>query len=122
MDPVFRTVVILCLSVLFVSAAAHKLQNRALFLDQLEAYGILPKPLVGPGAFALALIELTLAAALLVPFMATTALYGRRSPCWLMVSRWSLPSGVAAETLTVVAAARKDRHRSRTAWSFATSS
>lgn len=76
MDPVFKIVVILCLSVLFVSAAAHKLQNRALFLDQLEAYGLVPGPLIRPSAFALALVELALAAALLVPFMAELALYG----------------------------------------------
>lgn len=76
MDPVFRAIVILCLSVLFASAAAHKLQNRALFQDQLGAYGLVPQPLIGPAAFMLALLELVLAAALLVPFMASTALYG----------------------------------------------
>lgn len=76
MDPVFRTIVILCFCVLFASAGAHKLRSRALFRDQLEAYGLVPGPLVGIAALTLALMELGLAAALLLPSAATAALYG----------------------------------------------
>lgn len=74
MDPVFRTIVSLCLSVLFAAGAAHKLRSRALFQDQLAAYGLVPLPLIGTATFMLAMLELVLAAALLVPFMAAIAL------------------------------------------------
>lgn len=76
MDPVFKTTVILCLSVLFASAAVHKLKNCPLFREQLGAYGLVPEPLIGAVAISLALVELSLAAALLLPYMAVLALYG----------------------------------------------
>jgi methylamine utilization protein MauE len=76
MDPVFRSVVVICLSILFASAATHKINNRSLFYNQLAAYGLLPRNVVGLGVLVVPLVELSLATALLVPFLTDLALVG----------------------------------------------
>lgn len=76
MDPIIIYLLTICLSVLFASAATHKVINRSLFYDQLAAYRLLPGFLVGFGVFVLPIIEFSLATALLIPFMSKLALGG----------------------------------------------
>ena len=76
MDPIVTYLITICLSVLFASAATHKVLNRALFAGQLSAYRLVPPALVGVGVFLLPLLEFSLATALLIPFMSKLALGG----------------------------------------------
>lgn len=76
LDPIARLIITLCLAVLFIAAALHKVRGRRVFADQLAAYGLLPQRLLGPAAFLLPGVEIALAACLLVPALTTRALYG----------------------------------------------
>ena len=42
MDPVVKITIVACLSVLFASAATHKILNRSQFYNQLSAYRLMP--------------------------------------------------------------------------------
>ena len=76
MDPVLKLVIVACLSVLFASAASHKILNRAVFTGQLSAYQLVPQQFVGLFVLIFPLVELGLATALLIPFLTNLALLG----------------------------------------------
>lgn len=76
LDPVLKLIIALCFAVLFTVAALHKMRGKALFRDQLAAYGLLPERLIKPAAFLMPLVEIALAASLLIPALTTLALYG----------------------------------------------
>jgi len=63
-DPVLTLVARAGLALLFASAAAHKLRDRAEFTGVLAAYRVVPASLVAAGAMAVAAAELLVAAAL----------------------------------------------------------
>jgi len=72
MDPVLAVVLRGALALLLIVAALHKLRDRASFRATLEAYALLPAPLLSPLARAVPLVELA-AAALLVTSRAAPA-------------------------------------------------
>ena len=72
MDPVLAVVLRGALALLLVAAALHKLRDRDAFRATLEAYALLPAPLLSPLARAVPLLELS-AAALLVTSRAAPA-------------------------------------------------
>lgn len=74
MDPLIKIVVQTGLSILLAFAASHKILNRPVFYNQLSAYQLLPFTLLGLTVVTLPLLELSLATALLIPFMADSAL------------------------------------------------
>lgn len=76
MDPIIKLIAVLCFGVLFGTAAIHKARNRAVFRDQLAAYGLVPERLLGTVAAALPIFELTLAAGLFIPALTIKALWG----------------------------------------------
>lgn len=76
MDPVYKMVVVFGLCLLLTSAASHKVLNRSVFYNQLSAYGLLPLPMLGLAVLVLPLVELSLATALLIPFLRDFALVG----------------------------------------------
>lgn len=65
-DPVVTLVVRAGLVVLFASAAAHKLRDRAAFAGVLAAYRVVPAAAVPAAAVAVAAVEAAVAAALAV--------------------------------------------------------
>ena len=67
LDPVIGILIVACLTVLFASAAIHKLRDPAKFRAAFSAYAVLP-PGVAPGAAAIIpLLELCVALGLLAP-------------------------------------------------------
>jgi hypothetical protein len=60
-DPVVVAVLRGALALLFVVAAAHKLRDRGSFRTTLDAYAVLPVPLVGAIAALVPLLELAVA-------------------------------------------------------------
>jgi len=71
LDPLLPLVFATALALLFGMAAQHKLgllKNKR-FAAQLQAYGLLPEPMVGPLARALPWLELAIAFALLMPLL-----------------------------------------------------
>jgi len=75
-DPVPALVMRLGLAALLASAAWHKLQDRGAFQGILHAYHLLPAVLVPVAAPAIAVVELGLAAALLLPAGRTIGAFG----------------------------------------------
>jgi len=65
MDPVISTSAALALSVIFASAASHKLRHPGWFRRQVQEYELIPVFMVPPMAAALPLTELAIAASLL---------------------------------------------------------
>ena len=66
-DPLFGVLATAALALLFAVAAAGKLRDLARFTAVLDAYAIVPAPLVGAAARALPAFELVIAAGLVVP-------------------------------------------------------
>lgn len=75
-DPVPALVMRLGLAVLLASAAWHKLKDRGAFQGILHAYRLLPAVLVPVAALAIAVVELGLAAALLLPAGRSVGAFG----------------------------------------------
>jgi len=67
MDPVLAVVLRGALALLLVVAALHKLRDHTSFRATLEAYALLPTPLLPPLARAVPLLELAAAALLVTP-------------------------------------------------------
>jgi hypothetical protein len=66
-DPVFAVTLRAGLGLLFLSAAAHKLRDRAAFRATLSEYRLLPEGSIGAAVGLLIALELAAALALLVP-------------------------------------------------------
>jgi hypothetical protein len=66
-DPIFILASAIAIAVLLASAATHKVRAPARFRKQLADYQLLPDALVRPSARLIALLELAIAFALLVP-------------------------------------------------------
>lgn len=64
-DPIISTATALALSVIFASAAGHKLKNPNWFRRQVREYELMPEMAVPVAAFTLPLIELVAAVGLL---------------------------------------------------------
>ena len=75
-DPVLALMMRTALAVLFVSAAGHKLRARVAFQGVLHAYRLLPASFVPVAAPAIAVVELGLAVALLLPVGRTLGALG----------------------------------------------
>jgi hypothetical protein len=73
LDPALGVALRGALALLLGSAAAHKLRDRARFARVVAEYGLLPEPITGGVALALAGLELALAAGLAVPAVAGRA-------------------------------------------------
>lgn len=67
MDPTLHLALRAALAVLLLSAARHKLADRARFRAALAAHQLLPASTVAAAAVAIPVLELALAAALLLP-------------------------------------------------------
>ncbi|WBX84618.1 MauE/DoxX family redox-associated membrane protein [Sphingosinicella microcystinivorans] len=67
-DPLFNIVVSLFLSGLLLASARHKLVDRTAFIQAVSAYHLLPNRLVAAASVFLALGELLIGVALLLPF------------------------------------------------------
>lgn len=67
LDPAAALALAACFALLFVTAGAHKLRDRARFQGALAAYGLLPAASLGAVAVLLPVVELACGAALLVP-------------------------------------------------------
>ncbi|MBI2800892.1 MAG: DoxX family protein [Gammaproteobacteria bacterium] len=66
-DPVVVAIVSFALAAIFLTGAADKLKARDVFVSVVQAYGLLPIPLVVVFSFAIAVAELLIGAALLIP-------------------------------------------------------
>ena len=67
LDPVLIYAASFLLGAIFLAGAYHKLKNRELFVGIVQAYGLLPVPLVVVFSLCVALAELTIGLALWVP-------------------------------------------------------
>ena len=75
-DPVLALVMRAGLALLLASAAGHKLHDRVAFQGVLYAYRLLPAVLVPVAAPAIAVVELGLALAVVVPASQTAGAFG----------------------------------------------
>jgi uncharacterized membrane protein len=66
-DPAFSMLALLLLAVVFAAAAVAKLREPDVFAGVVEQYGLLPRVLVRPFAYALPVVELAAALGLLLP-------------------------------------------------------
>ncbi|MGQ9425437.1 MauE/DoxX family redox-associated membrane protein [Gilvimarinus sp. F26214L] len=82
-DPLILLVISTSLALLFFMAARHKQADYARFQVQLDAYQIVPDPLVKPVARVLPWLEMTLVVLLLVP--ATRAVAGTLAASLLVI-------------------------------------
>lgn len=73
LDPILIHACALALAAILATAATHKLRAPRWFAAQLEAYALLPAPLVKPAARALPLVEGAVAVALLLPVSRSAA-------------------------------------------------
>lgn len=89
-DPIISTATALALSVIFASAAGHKLKNPNWFRQQIRKYELIPGMAVPAAALALPIIELTTAVGLL--WSASRPLAGILA--LLLVSAYALAIGI----------------------------
>ena len=66
-DPAFSLLALLLLAAVFAAAAVAKLREPDVFAGVVEQYGLLPRVLVRPFAYALPVVELAAALGLLLP-------------------------------------------------------
>jgi uncharacterized membrane protein YphA (DoxX/SURF4 family) len=66
-DPAVSSLLALGLGAIFIAGAAPKLKARDLFVDIVQAYGLLPIPLVAVAAFMIAVMELIVGIGLIIP-------------------------------------------------------
>lgn len=126
-DPVVELMLRAMLALLFATAAWHKVSDRGRFTASLEAYALLPAPLVAPSALLLPVLEGALAVGLLhtparqpvaIASMALLTLYtgaivvnlarGRREidcGCFATSSRTPLSPWLVARNLVLIGAA-----------------
>jgi hypothetical protein len=76
MDPAIDLAVRAALTLLFASAAVHKLRDPARFAATVAEYRLLPRWLARPASLAIVLAELAVAAALVVPTARGTGCMG----------------------------------------------
>lgn len=126
-DPVIELTLCAALALLFAAAAWHKVSDRSRFAASLDAYALLPSPLVAPSALLLAVLECALVVGLLhvparqpaaIASMALLTLYtgaiavnlarGRREidcGCFISSARVPLSLWLVARNLVLIGAA-----------------